>query len=84
MPGYTRRQLKEDKFAQTAQGAALWATDHRQTVIWTVGIALLAVLLTAGVITWRNRQSDEANTQLAAGMRTLEGTNFTGRFAAAG
>jgi tetratricopeptide (TPR) repeat protein len=72
VPGYTRRQLKEDKFAQTAQGAAQWATGHRQTVIWTVGLTLVAVLLTAGVITWRSRQSDEANTQLSAAMRTLD------------
>lgn len=72
MPGYTRRQLKEDKFAQTAQGAAQWATGHRQTVIWTVGVALLAALLTAGVITWRSRESDEANTQLSTAMRTLD------------
>lgn len=72
MPGYTRRQLKEDKFAATAQGAAAWATDHRQTVIWTASLVLVAVLLTAGVITWRNRQSDEANTQLSAAMRTLD------------
>jgi tetratricopeptide (TPR) repeat protein len=72
VPGYTRRQLKEDKFAETAQGAAAWATGHRQTVIWTVGLALIAVLLAAGVITWRNRQSDEANTQLSAAMRTLD------------
>jgi len=72
VPGYTRRQLKEDKFAETAQGAAAWATGHRQTVIWIVGLALIAILLTAGVITWRNRQSDEANTQLSAAMRTLD------------
>jgi hypothetical protein len=72
VPGYTRRQLKEDKFAETAQGAAAWATGHRQTVIWTVGLALIAVLLTTGVITWRNRQSDEANTQLSTAMRTLD------------
>ena len=72
MPGYTRRQLKEDKFAETAQGAAQWATGHRQTVVWIVGLALLAVLLTVGVITWRNRQSDEANTQLSAAMRTMD------------
>src|ERR1051326_7466728 len=70
--GYTRRQLKEDKFAETAQGAAAWATGHRQTLIWTVSLVLVAVLLTAGVITWRNRQSDAANTELSAAMRTLD------------
>ena len=36
------------------------------------GPCVIAVLLTAGVITWRSRQSDEANTQLSAAMRTLE------------
>lgn len=72
MPGYTRRQLKEDKFAETAQGAAAWATGHTQTLIWIVGIALIAVGLTAGVITWRSRQSDEANTELSTAMRTLD------------
>jgi predicted negative regulator of RcsB-dependent stress response len=72
VPGYTRRQLKEDKFAATAQGAAQWATGHRQTVIWTVVLALVAVLLTTGLITWRSRQSDEANTELSAAMRTLD------------
>ena len=72
MPGYTRRQLKEDKFADTAQGAALWATGHRQTVILTVGIALVAIVATAGVIAWRGRQTDQANTELSAAMRTFE------------
>ena len=71
MPGYTRRQLKEDKFAETAQGAALWATGHRQTVVWTVGLVLVAVLATAGVIAWRSRQSDRGNTELAGALRTF-------------
>ena len=72
MPGYTRRQLKEDKFADTAQGAALWATGHRQIVIWTVGLVLVAIVATAGVIAWRGRQMDQANTELSAAMRTFE------------
>ena len=72
MPGYTRRQLKEDKFAETAQGAAQWASGHRQTVLWSVGLALAAILLTAGLIAWRSRQSEQANTELSAAMRTMD------------
>ena len=72
MPGYTRRQLKEDKFAETAQGAAQWASGHRQTVIWIVALALVAVVLTAGVITWRSRQTDQANVELSTALRTFE------------
>lgn len=71
MPGYTRRQLKEDKFAETAQGAAQWATGHRRFVIVAVGLILVAVLATTGVITWRNRQIEQANMDLTAAMRTF-------------
>lgn len=72
MPGYTRRQLKEDKFAETAQGAALWATGHRQTVVWTVGLLLVAIVATAGVIAWRSRLSEQGNAELGTAMRTFE------------
>jgi len=69
--GYTRRQLKEDKFAETAQGAAHWATAHRQTVVWTVGLVLVAILVTAGLLGWRSRQAEKGNIELAAAFRTL-------------
>ena len=72
MPGYTRRQLKEDKFAETAQGAALWATGHRRTVIWALGLIVVAVLAATGIITWRSRQIEEANADLTTAMRTFD------------
>jgi tetratricopeptide (TPR) repeat protein len=71
VPGYTRRQLKEDKFAETAQGAAQWATGHRKLVVWVLSLIVVAVLATTGFITWRNRQIDQANEELVAAMRTL-------------
>src|SRR5215510_11158666 len=71
MPGYTRRQLKEDKFAETAQGAAQWATGHRKLVVWALGLIVVAVLLFAGIFTWRNRQIEQANIELNAALRTL-------------
>lgn len=71
MSGYTRRQLKEDKFAETAQGAAHWATAHRQTVVWTIGLVLVAILAAVGVMGWRSRQLDKGNTELAAAFRTM-------------
>src|ERR1043166_128092 len=70
VPGYTRRQLKEDKFAETAQGAAQWATGHRQLVVWALGLVIIAVLATTGIVTWRNRQIDQANEELVAALRT--------------
>lgn len=71
MPGYTRRQLKEDKFAETAQGAAEWASDHRKLVTWTVSILIVAVVVTVVGWTWRSRQIEQANIDLSAAMRTL-------------
>jgi tetratricopeptide (TPR) repeat protein len=71
VPGYTRRQLKEDKFAETAQGAAQWASGHRQTVVWALGAVIVIVLAATGIFTWRNRQIDNGNDELAAGMRIL-------------
>ncbi|HZU31725.1 MAG TPA: tetratricopeptide repeat protein [Candidatus Angelobacter sp.] len=71
MPGYTRRQLKEDKFAETAQGAAQWATGHRQTVILAIGVVLVVILATIGFMTWRGRQTEQANVELSAALRTF-------------
>jgi TolA-binding protein len=71
VPGYTRRQLKEDKFAETAQGAAQWATGHRSLVVWSISLIVMIVLATVGIITWRNRQIEQGNEDLAAAMRIL-------------
>jgi hypothetical protein len=74
VPGYTRRQLKEDKFAETAKGAAHWAEEHRPTMIWGGGIALVIVLAAAGLWTWHNRQTEQANIELSVALRTFKAT----------
>jgi tetratricopeptide (TPR) repeat protein len=71
MPGYTRRQLKEDKFAETAQDAAQWATGHRKLLVWAVGVLVVAVLVVAGILTWRSSQIEQANFALNTALRTL-------------
>jgi predicted negative regulator of RcsB-dependent stress response len=72
VPGYTRRQLKEDKFAETAKGAAHWAGGHRQTVIWAASIILIVVLALAGLWTWHLRQTEQANLELGTALRTFK------------
>jgi tetratricopeptide (TPR) repeat protein len=72
VPGYTRRELKQDKFAESAQGAALWATGHRQTVILAAGLLLVVILAGAGFYTWYSRQTEQGNTELATAMRTFD------------
>ena len=71
MQGYTRRQLKEDRFAETAKEAATWASGHQRPVVWGIAVLVIAALAYAGITYWLNRQSEQANIELGVAMRTL-------------
>jgi tetratricopeptide (TPR) repeat protein len=71
VPSYTRRQLKEDKFAETAQDAVHWASGHRRGVIWVVALVLIAVIAASGLWVWHGRQTEQANIELSKAMRTF-------------
>jgi len=70
VPAYTRRQLKEDKFAETAGGAMHWAAEHRQLLIMTIGGILIIGIATLIYLAWSNRQSDKANLALSKALQT--------------
>jgi TolA-binding protein len=72
VPGYTRRQLKQDRFAETAQDAAHWATGHRQTVVWGLTALIAVVLIAVAIYTWHSRQLEQGNDALATAMQTFE------------
>ncbi len=70
MPGYTRHQLKEDRFADAAKGTVHWAVAHRGKMIaagTTLGVMLVAIL--GGWLFLRQRDG-EASIALGAAMRT--------------
>jgi hypothetical protein len=69
--GYTRRQLKEDRFAETAKEAASWASGHQRPVVWGIALIVVVGLAATGVVLWLNRQSEQANIELGVAMRTL-------------
>ena len=71
MQGYTRRQLKEDRFAETAKEAASWASGHQRPVVWGIALVVAAALAVTGVILWLNQKSEQANIELGVAMRTL-------------
>lgn len=71
MQGYTRRQLKEDKFAETAQGAVHWASEHRPAIVWLIAILVVAAAAAIGFLAWNSRQTDQANIALGKAMRTF-------------
>jgi predicted negative regulator of RcsB-dependent stress response len=69
--GYTRRQLKQDRFAETAKDAAEWTAGHRRAVAGGIVLALIAIAGYFGITTWQDRQSEKANAALGAAMRTF-------------
>jgi predicted negative regulator of RcsB-dependent stress response len=71
MQGYTRRQLKEDRFAETAKDAADWASGHRRTVVWAIAVIVLAAAAVGGYFAWQSRQTEQANVELTVAMRTF-------------
>lgn len=72
MQGYTRRQLKEDKFAETAQGAANWAAGHRSTAIGAISTVIIVALIVAGIMVWHSNRTEQGNIALAAALRTFD------------
>lgn len=74
MQGYTRRQLKEDRFVETAQGAAEWTAAHRKPVIVSAVALIVVVAGTLSFIAWRTRQNDAANLALGSALRVFNAT----------
>jgi len=66
--GYTRRQLKQDKFAE---GTMSWASEHQQTLIWSIGVLLIVAIAAISLFTWNSRRTDQANLVLSKAMRTF-------------
>ncbi|HEY6274297.1 MAG TPA: tetratricopeptide repeat protein [Terriglobales bacterium] len=71
MQGYTRRQLKQDRFAETAMDAADWASVHRRLIIWGTVIAVIVAAALGGFFAWHSRQNERANVELSTAMRTF-------------
>ncbi len=71
MQSYTRRQLKEDKFAKGTQEAVHWAVEHRSTLIWGVSALVIAAVVVIGLLIWNSRQREQANIELSKALQTL-------------
>ncbi len=71
MQGYTRRQLKEDKFAEKTKDAVQWTVGHQRSVAWALGAALVALAGYFAYSYWDTRQSEAANAALGSAMRTF-------------
>src|SRR5258708_18987029 len=66
-----RRQMKEDRFAETAQGAMQWARGHQMGTLLAVVAALVAIGLGTGFYFWNLSQTEKANMEMSKAMRTF-------------
>lgn len=71
MQGYTRRQLKQDKFAEKTKEAVAWTAGHQRTLVWSIGVLLVVLGGYFAYSTWESRQSEAANAELGSAMRTF-------------
>jgi len=71
VPGYTKRQLKEDRFKASAAEAVHWTEEHRRTLI--IGVIALVVVVAAAVGGWAyiQHQNDKASLEVGQALRTL-------------
>jgi Flp pilus assembly protein TadB len=63
--------MKEDKFAETAEGAMKWARGHQQGSLWAILAALVVIGLGTGFYFWNASQSEKANMEMSKAMRTF-------------
>jgi len=71
VPGYTKRQLKEDRFKASAAEAVHWTEEHRRTLVISV-IALVAVIAAAvGGWAYIQHQNDKASVEVGQALNTL-------------
>jgi predicted negative regulator of RcsB-dependent stress response len=66
----TRHALKQDKFAQAAQGGVNWVAGHRSGVLrWVITGAVVLVVIVAALVIW-NLRSSAAQNALGAALDT--------------
>jgi TolA-binding protein len=66
---YTRQQLKQDKFAETAKDTVSWAVEHQKTLATAAIVAVVAVVIFAGGWIYYNQRDQSASAEIGAALR---------------
>jgi len=66
---YTRQQLKQDKFAETAKETVSWAVEHQKTLATVAIAAMVAVVILAGGWIYYNQRDQAASAEIGAALR---------------
>ncbi len=72
MRGYTRHQLKQDRFAEATKETVSWAVEHRNKIVTTGVIAGVAILVILGGWYWITYRDQQAGTALGTALRTYQ------------
>jgi predicted negative regulator of RcsB-dependent stress response len=67
---YTRHQLKEDKFTETAAESLSWMREHQGKLTAVLVIALVALLAAGAVWFYLQRSEQEASLEFSKALRT--------------
>ncbi len=66
---YTRQELKQDKFKETAADAVHWTVEHQKTITTVIIAAIVLIAIAAGIFFFNNYRNDKANAALGAAMQ---------------
>lgn len=72
MRGYTRHQLKQDRFAEATKDTVSWAVEHRKKLVTGGVIAGIALLVILGSWYYIQTHNQKADAELAAALRTYQ------------
>lgn len=71
MPGYSKRQLKEDRFKASAEEALHWTEEHRNALIVGVTAAVVVVAAVLGGWAYMQHRNEQASFEVGEALRTL-------------
>ncbi len=72
MRGYTRHQLKQDRFAEATKETFSWAVEHRQKLVTGGIVAGVAIIVVLGIWYGLSYQSQKADGALSLALRTYQ------------
>ncbi len=72
MRGYTRHQLKQDRFAEATKETVSWAVEHRTKLVTVGVIASLAILVGLGSYYYLTVRDQTAGQMLTRALRTYQ------------
>ncbi len=72
MRGYTRHQLKQDRFAEATKETVSWAVEHRKKLVTGGVIAGIAILVVLGSWYYYQSHNQKADAELAAALNTYQ------------